>query len=346
MLVSATPPHDWDARVVSPVLSRGFAEAMATVGWRPLFAADDSDAALILVRRLPLPGLRGWTARARVYPNLGYPTFVRGLHRWLADEGIGVAVLGDAVWPLPPHLQRESFQRMRLQGHHRIVHDVQRDDAALLAAMDAKNRWNVRKSLRDGVVVSEIATEAELEEYCLLASETSARIRDRQLIAALPDPFYRSIFRTLVPRGQGLFLLARADGRALAGALFLRSADALTYYFGASTRDPALTPRQGPCAVVWHAMRLARAQGIRYFDHGAVTVTEDREHPHFSVYDFKRRFGGRLEPIASAELVLSRAKHAFQERVLMPAWKRLHPLYVRLAGAAASAAGWVLALGV
>ena len=61
--------------------------------------------------------------------------------------------------------------------------------------------------------------------------------------------------------------------------------------------------------------------------------TDDPTHPHYSVYDFKRRFGGREEAVASGSLVLSRAKHAFQERFMMPAWKRFYPLYLRLTGA-------------
>jgi hypothetical protein len=55
---------------------------MTTLGWRPFYAVDDGDAALILLRRLPAPGLRGWTARARVYVNRGFPTFVRDLYYW------------------------------------------------------------------------------------------------------------------------------------------------------------------------------------------------------------------------------------------------------------------------
>jgi hypothetical protein len=62
-------------------------------------------------------------------------------------------------------------------------------------------------------------------------------------------------------------------------------------------------------------------------------VTEDRDHPHHSVYQFKRQFGGPMEAVTSGEVVLSRAKYTFQERVMMPVWKRFHPLYMRLAGA-------------
>ena len=144
-------------------------------------------------------------------------------------------------------------------------------EASALAAMHTKARSQVRKAMRRGVVVSEITTEAELRDYFALARATAARIRGRDLIAALPDSFFVSVFRTMVPRGQAVFLIARAEERPLAGALFLKSAERLTYYHGVSTRDPELAPSQGPSAIVWHAMRLARESGIGCFDHGAVS---------------------------------------------------------------------------
>jgi lipid II:glycine glycyltransferase (peptidoglycan interpeptide bridge formation enzyme) len=83
----------------------------------------------------------------------------------------------------------------------------------------------------------------------------------------------------MVPRGQALFLLAWADSAALAGGRFLISRDRLTYYMGGSTRDRALTAKQGPKAMFWHAMRLGQRLGLKTFDMGAVTPTEDRTTP-------------------------------------------------------------------
>ena len=345
MHVDAVPPAAWDHRILSPVLSRGFGDAMTTLGWSPFYAWDASDSALVLIRRLPVPGLRGWTARARVYVNHGFPTFVRELGRWLDDERVGYATVGDSVWPFPGHLQG-TLAGMETSTIRRIVHDVQRDDAELLAGMESKTRTQVRKAERTGVLVSEILHEDDLQPFLALGAETSARIRGRDLVSALPDAFFRAILRSLVPDGRATFLIARAEGRPLAGALFVNSARSMTYYHGVSTRDPALSPRQGPSALVWRAMRLARDRKIPSFDHGAVTVTGDPAHPHYSVYDFKRRFGGRIESVLIGDVVLSRVKHAFQERVLMPVWKRLHPLYVRVASATATSAGWMVALAM
>jgi hypothetical protein len=323
---------DWDRRIVDSALSTGFAEAMATLGQHPFFVDDDRDIALLLVRRLPVPGLRSLTSRIKVYVNHGRQAFLWRLLDQLAARGAGYVLLGDPGRPLPNHLAGDGAG-FDVTTHHRVVHDVRRDDDALIAGMHLKARWQIRRAVRDGVAVSEITGEDDLADYCRLAAATAARIRQRNLVAALPDAFFRTILRTMVPRGQARFLIARIDGRPLAGALFLMSPDRMTYYHGVSTRDPALTPIQGPSAIVWHAMRQARDDGRRWFDHGAVTVTADPEHPHHSVYLFKRRFGGHVETAATGTLVLSRTKLAFQEHVMMPAWRRYYPLYLRLMGA-------------
>src|SRR5829696_4616879 len=94
MRLSLTPPVGWDHRIVSAALSRDFAAAMAVLGWRPLYAWDDSDLALVFIRRLAVPGLGAWTTRAKIYLNEGYPTFVRELESALADQGVAYAVIG------------------------------------------------------------------------------------------------------------------------------------------------------------------------------------------------------------------------------------------------------------
>jgi hypothetical protein len=332
MHISATAPADWSRRVSAPALSQEFAEAMTTVGWRPFYAADEGDAALVFVRRLPVPGLSAWTARAKVYLNHGYEGFLRRLLATLADNGVGYVRVGDTRRPLPDHL-RCALREMTVFDHHVVLHDARLGDEAWLAGMEKQARAAVRKAVRAGVVVTEVATEAELRDYCQLAAETAARMRRRDVVAALPPAFFSAIFRSMVPRGQALFLLARAGDAPLAGALLLKSPDRLKYLHGVSTRSPELAPSQGPAALVWHALQLARREGIPCFDHGGVTVTDDPSHPHHPVYLFKRRFGGRVEPAPSGDIILSPMKHAFQQRVMAPLWKRLHPLYMRLAGA-------------
>jgi len=50
---------------------------------------------------------------------------------------------------------------------------------------------------------------------------------------------------------------------------------------------------------------------------------------------FKRGFGGCLEELHSAEMMLSPLPCRFQERIVLPAWKRMYPWYLSLVGRAA-----------
>jgi lipid II:glycine glycyltransferase (peptidoglycan interpeptide bridge formation enzyme) len=282
--------------------------------------------------------MRTLTMRAKVYLNRGYPGFVRELGHVLADEGAAYAVFGDALRPLPD--LAVGTLRAGLVTQHRVVHDARRDDDTVLARMDIKPRSNLRRAWRTGgVIVSEVTTARDLDAFCALNVETAARMRGRDLVAALPDTFFQAVLDRMVPTRDAVILLARAGDVPLAGALLFRNGDCLTYYHGVSTRDRSVARLQGPTQVFMHAIRLTREMGLRYFDHGAVTVTDDAAHPHYSVYDYKRRLGGCVEPLACAQLVLSPARHAFQQRVMMPLWKRLYPLYLRLARVGEATAG-------
>ena len=155
-------------------------------------------------------------------------------------------------------------------------------------------------------------------------------MRFRDVPAVFPPAYLETIFRLMVPRGQAVMFVARANGAALAAATFVTSGERVAQIHGCSTRDRRLTPHQGPTCLFWHAMQYACKHGYRTFDMGAVTPIEDPGHPHSSVYAYKKLWGGQLREEHSAELVVSPWKHRFQEIALAPLWDRVHPLYMRM----------------
>ncbi len=330
MQMLETPPRDWDARIEFPTLSRGFAEAAATVGHRPLYAIDDDASALILVRALPVPVFSSWTARAKVHVSRGNARFVSRLVEGLAAQGIAQVRIGDGVWGLSRHIIEAAGLSPAVT--HLLEHAPAESDQELFDRLQPKRRSSLRRAEREGVVVSEVRSEAELEAYCTLAGETERRARARDVGTVMPGAYFRAIFRTMVPRKQAVIFLARQGEWPLSGAIFLTSRDRMTYFRAASTRDPELVKRQGPTAVIWHALRVARARQIPRFDLGAVTPTDDTTHPSWSVYRFKREFGGYVTELHHAEVTLSPAKVAFQEHVMLPVWKRAHGFYMTAFG--------------
>jgi GNAT acetyltransferase-like protein len=329
MDVLAVPPTAWDERIASPMLSEGFAEASRGVGFRPLFVENERDRALVLLRGIPLPILDRLTERAKVYVSRGDRWFIEALVERLAALNVTHVRIGDERHGLggPPP---EWPNTVATPYHVFLIDAAHRSDKELLAAMSDPVPRNIRKADRAGVEVTEIRTEEEMNVFCVLMAETADRIRRRHIAAVYPDAFFRTVFRRMVPRRQALFLLARADGVPLAAQMYMVCADRLTYYHGASTRARELTPKHGPTAIFWHALRLTRDRGLAVFDMGAGTPTSDRANVHFSVADFKRRWGGRHVEVPSVDIVLAPTRVFLQDRLLKPLWDRGHPLYLRL----------------
>ena len=319
-------PHGWNDGVPFPALSTGFARAARATGHRAFYATDGTSRALVLVRSLPL--VRWWTARAKVYVATTSPLFVEALVDELRARHVSYVRLGDAVWGLPvtPQLGDGTTRTTS----HLMTFDATVSDAEALARMESKTRAHIRKAEREGVRVEGIKDEQGIDTFCALLDETHDRMRARNVAGALPHKYFQIVFEEMVPVGEALFLLAHADDRALAGALFLVSRQRMSYYIGGSTRDRALTALHGPTAVFWHAMRLAHTLGVPSFDLGAVTPTDDPAHPNHSVYQFKRGFGGTVQPLYGAEAVLSPLKYRFQDRVVLPTWNRVYPIYLWL----------------
>lgn len=321
-------PPGWDDAVPFPTLSVSFAEACRHLGHHPLWADDEDNRALVLLRGLRIPVLGSWTRRAKVYASQTDENFLRQLTEHLQRLGVSIVRLGDQLLGIRP-ITTAAWPRFQPVIRQVFLHDLRQGEDGLLRGMNGVVRRKIRRSREEGVTVSEVATDRDMRDYCRLANETAQRMGARDVTAAYPDAFFWTVFRRMVPRREAIFLLARAEGRPLAGAMFLVSRDRMTYYHGVSTRDRDLTAKQGPTATFWHAMRLGRERGLVTFDMGAVTPTEDVRHPHHSVYEFKRAWGGTLTPAHSGEVVLAPLKYRFQERVLSPIWHRLHPVYLR-----------------
>src|SRR5207248_1382664 len=149
-------------------------------------------------------------------------------------RGVSYVRLGDAVWGLPA--AAGAYPGMATATTYLMAFDTTMSEADALASMESKTRAHIRKAEREGVRVEQIADERGIEEFCGLLDETAERMRARHVAAAVPAAYFRAVFREMVPRGEAIFLLARIDACALAGALFLVSRERMSYFHGVSTR--------------------------------------------------------------------------------------------------------------
>ncbi len=328
--VSRVPSRNWASVAAQPFQAAGFADAMATMGYRPLYLTNGALGALALVRGA-LPGLARLTARANVFVDNAPPEFVREVLGVLRRRGIPAVKVGDTMSGVPwEQLPGDwPFARTRVIRRHTFVLDLERSESALLAAMTGAER-KIRKAEREDVIVRPVETREDLAAYYRLSKETSQRVRATTAYTDYPDAFFEMLYNRLSPGGVARFYVAWFKDRPLAGAVFLCSSDTMLYYLGGSSRDRDLTAKQAAAGVFWYAIREARRLGLRRFDFGGCTPTDQREDSRYGVYAFKKGWGGALTTFSNLEVTLSPASVAFQERLLVPLWDHIQPLYFRL----------------
>jgi CelD/BcsL family acetyltransferase involved in cellulose biosynthesis len=143
------------------------------------------------------------------------------------------------------------------------VIDLAPGEDALFGAMASACRRNIRKAEKSGVVIEEVHDDPQFAE------QFYDQLRDvfakQNLVPTYPVDRVRSLIRNLAPTGHLLLLRARdPDGRCIATAVLPWFHRTMYFWGGASYRpDQHLRPNE---ALIWHALRWARARGIREFD--------------------------------------------------------------------------------
>ncbi|MEV4348642.1 GNAT family N-acetyltransferase [Actinoplanes sp. NPDC049596] len=134
----------------------------------------------------------------------------------------------------------------------------------LFAAMASACRRNIRKAAKSGVVVEETSFDDPT-----FAAEYYDQLRDvfakQNLVPTYGIDRVRSLLSCVGPSGNLLLLRARdVGGRCIATAILPWHHRTMYFWGGASYRaDQLLRPNE---ALIWHALRWARARGLTEFD--------------------------------------------------------------------------------
>lgn len=153
---------------------------------------------------------------------------------WRTIEWRGASpVFGQA----PPAL---SFYTHRLELHP--------EPERLLGGCDETVRRAIRKAERSGLVMETTREERGLREYYGLHCLT----RQRHGLPPQPWSFFRAIGRRVLSEGGGDVVLARWNGRAVAGAVFFRFGPNVLYKYGAC--DPVFQGWRPNNLVMWTAI--------------------------------------------------------------------------------------------
>lgn len=213
-----------------------------------------------------------------------------------------------------------------LQPRHTLVLDLSLGQDALLAAMHAKTRYNIRLAQKHDIEVRKYttqdhATEDALTQFIDLLSATTVRdeftMHEVRYYQKLLHGFVGLPGNRAVP--QVVLYLAFKGEQAIAGSIVLSFGDTVTYLHGASAS--AQRELMAPYLVQWQAITDAMAAGYRYYDFWGIAPEGVADHPWAGVTRFKKGFGG-------AELVYPES----YDMILRPWWYQAYQLSQKLRG--------------
>ena len=169
---------------------------------------------------------------------------------------------------------------------HEWVLDIRPDEAALLADMKEKWRYNIRLATRKEVTVRRGEDTADLDLFYRLYQTTSER--DQFLIHN--KGFYADVLNHYSSDGRAALFLAEYAGQAIAGTVVLTFGRWSWYMYGASSDEHR--ERMPNHLLQWTGIQWAKSQGCWCYNFRGIPDILEEGQELWGVYLFKRGFGG------------------------------------------------------
>ena len=182
---------------------------------------------------------------------------------------------------LPDVREKDVFEQNGYTVEELITLDlpIPMDEEALWAGLQVRCRNAVRKAEKCGVEVVEPHT---LEEWLEPYYELSCGVYRRQeKEPPFSKEYFTALWQNLYPSGDLVVLLARYEGKIIAGAIFPRDRLVGYYLDGVSDREyNKVVPNN---LLQWEYLKRAQAMGIQLYDMVGANIP--------SIAKFKKSFG-------------------------------------------------------
>jgi lipid II:glycine glycyltransferase (peptidoglycan interpeptide bridge formation enzyme) len=295
------------AAVTSALQGWGYGEARATIGYAPsrflLERGGETIGAMQLLRK-PLPGGLAvlYAPRGPVLCDAGNMSLeldelaraVRKIAR-VTDVSIKIEppfpVAGDAAIPETLGL----WKRVETdQPEHTIAVDLRLSEKELLENCHQMTRRNIKTGIKRGTVA---ARDESFEDFWTLFEATNIRAK----LGQYPKSYYTTMLEQANQHGaEAYIVLARNEGKALAGGFMLGMGKGAYYLYGGSVRDDRLDAEgkeipdvKAPTLFYWQAMMDAKARGYEFFDLWGIPRVISEEKHSIGIYKMKENFGGK-----------------------------------------------------
>jgi len=185
-------------------------------------------------------------------------------------------------------------------------------EAAILAQMKPKGRYNIGVARRHNVSIVEDASEQGLRDFLGIYEETMTRQGQKPK----PPNYFRNLVLFSSPADRRSLFFAEYQGMRIATALVMYFGPKATYFFGGS-RD---IHRQvmAPYLLHFEVMRKAKALGHEWYDLWGIAPANEPDHPWQNLSVFKAKFGGEeLHLVPTLDYVYDKAAYDCYGRAAM-----------------------------
>ena len=197
-----------------------------------------------------------------------------------------------------------AFDNKYREPRRTLCIDLRMPEAAILAQMKPKGRYNIGLAQRHGVIIVEDNSKDAIENFIDIQRQTAKR----QDIDQKPRRYFRSLAQVMMPDRKASLFFAEHGGKRLACALVIYFGHRATYFFGGSLVEDRHV--MAPYLLHFEIMRAARAAGYEEYDLWGVAAADRPDHPWHAISTFKRKFGGNeVSLVPTLDLVYGRAAY-------------------------------------
>jgi len=147
---------------------------------------------------------------------------------------------------------------------HRL--DLTAGEDGLFSRLESSVRRAVRKAEKAGVTVEVLQSQESVRLFYALQCQT----RKKHGLPPQPLSFFLNIHRHVLSQNMGMVVLARHQGRPVAGSVYFNFGDEAVYKFGAS--DETYQDLRGANLVMWAAIKEYVRRGAKRLDLGRTSM--------------------------------------------------------------------------
>ena len=194
--------------------------------------------------------------------------------------------------------------------HATFIIDVSIDSSKLKSALGNKQRGAVNKAFRHNLQFT-ICDNKNIDKDIIIFDNLRKSTQRRSISKnANSSMLMKSInyYKHILNNYDSRLISVSHDDKIIAMLLFLKSGSIIYPYYSGS--DMESNRAYGASAYMfWMLFMYAKEIGCKYFDMGGSPINPNKNHPAFSIYTFKKSFGGEYQEFSCGDIVISKWKY-------------------------------------